>query len=240
MSLSKVLKKIGQLILSVSKKIDEEYNYSSKEVEIRNNFRSWARHQGDKTLRLNYELFDKSVVFDLGGYEGQWASDIYSKYLSNIYVFEPYLPYFQKIEERFKANSDIKVYPFGLGNGNFDALIYPAGDGTTMFGIDKRGVKMRIVAIDEFMSQYNIEEIDLMKINIEGGEYDLLDYILEVDLIKKIKNIQVQFHNKYIENPEMRMRAIQERLLKSHELSWQYEFVWENWTRKNNPGKHII
>ena len=35
-------------------------------------------------LRLDYNLNENSVVFDLGGYEVQWASDIFSKYLSSI------------------------------------------------------------------------------------------------------------------------------------------------------------
>ena len=40
----------------------------------------WFKDNGDKTHRLNYNLNEKSIVFDLGGYEGQWASDIFSKY----------------------------------------------------------------------------------------------------------------------------------------------------------------
>ena len=49
----------------------------------------WFQNNGDKTLRLNYPLTDKSIVLDLGGYEGQWASDIFSRYCCFIHVFEP-------------------------------------------------------------------------------------------------------------------------------------------------------
>ena len=37
----------------------------------------WLADNGDKTYRLDYNLNENSVVFDLGGYEGQWASDIF-------------------------------------------------------------------------------------------------------------------------------------------------------------------
>ena len=79
---------------------------------------------------------------------------------------------------------------------------------------------------------YNIERIDLMKINIEGGEYDLLEHLIKTGWIDKIINIQVQFHD-FVENAEARMLAIQNDLAKTHELTYQYKFVWENWRLKD-------
>ena len=58
----------------------------------------WFRDNGDKTLRLNYELNEKSVVIDLGGYEGQWAADIFCKYVCSIHVFEPVKKFADNIE----------------------------------------------------------------------------------------------------------------------------------------------
>ena len=43
-------------------------------------FLSWLQDNGDETLRLDYELTPDSMVLDLGGYRGQWASDIFDKY----------------------------------------------------------------------------------------------------------------------------------------------------------------
>src|SRR6478609_5702767 len=50
-------------------------------------------------------LNDKSIVFDLGGYEGQWTSDIYSRYNCHVYVFEPVREFYEIIKNRFKNNS---------------------------------------------------------------------------------------------------------------------------------------
>ena len=47
----------------------------------------WYDDNGDKTHRLNYDLDENAIVFDLGGYEGQWSSDIFSKYCCHIYIF---------------------------------------------------------------------------------------------------------------------------------------------------------
>ncbi len=67
---------------------------------------------------------------------------------------------------------------------------------------------------------------------IKRRGYDLgfvSHYIIEKNIHLSIKNFQIQFHNKYIDNPKKRMISIQEKLMQTHELTWQFEFVWENW-----------
>ena len=71
-----------------------------------------------------------------------------------------------------------------------------------------------------------------MKINIEGGEYDLLDRLITTGLVGKIDNIQVQFHE-FVPNAKERMQNIQKKLSKTHTPTYQYEFIWENWKRNN-------
>ena len=67
-----------------------------------------------------------------------------------------------------------------------------------------------------------------MKVNIEGGEYDLLEGLIENGLTARIRNIQVQFHD-FVPNAYERMKNIQLSLSKTHKITYQFEFVWENW-----------
>lgn len=71
-----------------------------------------------------------------------------------------------------------------------------------------------------------------MKINIEGGEYELIEHFIESEFVKEIRDIQVQFHD-FIPDAGVRMKKIQEELKNTHFLTYQYEFVWENWRRKD-------
>ena len=73
--------------------------------------------------------------------------------------------------------------------------------------------------------------VDLMKINIEGGEYDGLDKLVGTGLIKGIKSIQVQFHD-FVPDAEKRVKDIHDKLQVTHIPTYQYEFVWENWQRR--------
>ena len=67
--------------------------------------------------------------------------------------------------------------------------------------------------------------------NIEGSEYELLERIIEIDFIRNIDNLLIQFHN-FFSDSRSRMDNIQKHLSKTHRLTFQYEFIWENWTKK--------
>ena len=196
--------------------------------------RPWFEADGDKTLRLDYpRLTPKSIVFDLGGFEGQWASDIYAKYLSKVYIFEPFEEYFQAIKARFKKNPYIKPFPYALSAERGKVKLFTNGDKTSQFleGDSGEFVMMCIESFTDFCKSHDIKKIDLMKINIEGGEYDLLDGIIAAGWLKNIVTLQIQFHD-YTPDAEQRMRKIQTALRKTHKPTYQFKFIWENWTLK--------
>ena len=193
--------------------------------------RPWFQDNGDKTLRLDYPLTDTSVVFDLGGYEGQWASDIFSKYCCHVHIFEPVLKFSSQIEQRFAKNNKISVHPFGLSNTNQTIDISIQGDSSSSFMNDGKAKEIiNLIKAVDFIQSSNITSIDLMKINIEGAEYDLLEHLIENKFVENIKDIQVQFHD-FVPNAEARMKNIQAGLSKTHYLTYQYPFVWENWRK---------
>lgn len=201
---------------------------------FRESVQRWFDDKGDKTLRLDYNLDVNSVVFDLGGYEGQWSSDIFSMYLCNIYIFEPVEYFHNYIVNRFKYNAKIHAFQFGLSNENEICQIGFDNDGSSIF---KKGntTEIKLVKALDFFQANNITKIDLMKINIEGAEYDLLEYLIATRAIENIDNLQIQFHESAeIKNCEQRMHNIQKALAKTHYLTYQYyPYVWENWRRKN-------
>ncbi|HEY8723841.1 MAG TPA: FkbM family methyltransferase [Gaiellaceae bacterium] len=88
-----------------------------------------------------------------------------------------------------------------------------------------------LVDIEEFIAQEDIREVDLLKVNIEGGEYELLERMIQSGSVRAIKDIQVQFHD-FVPNAALRMRRIQKALTETHELTYEFPFVWENWHRK--------
>ena len=192
----------------------------------------WFKVDGDLTLRLNYDdLVKGSLVFDVGGYKGQWASDIFSKYQCAIKIFEPVTEHAKFIEERFKENENIVVYDYGLQDKSEEKILFLGEDGSSLYKRNSSTEKIKIKSASEFIKENGIENIDLMKINIEGGEYPLLEDLIDNGIIQIIDNLQIQFHD-FVPEARKRMTKIQCLLTKTHELTFQYEFVWENWKRK--------
>lgn len=228
---ARVLFRLGNYFIKTSG-IQEKIEKTPIQKEQEEQFALWFANKGDKTHRLNYNLDEASLVFDLGGYEGQWASDIFSKYACNILIFEPYENFAQNIEQRFKKNNKIKVFPFGLSNNNKDGFLSVSADSSSMYKRGDNFAPIKLMKASEFIANHQINKIDLMKINIEGAEYDLLDHLIDTNIITLIDNIQVQFHY-FFPNTEVRMKEIQDRLLLTHKLTYQYKFVWENWRRKS-------
>ncbi len=225
-SLSSFFHKSSNVCNLIANKLNQQYQ-SPQQIRIV----PWSEIQGDKTLRLDYDLEENSIVFDVGGYEGQWASDIFAKYCCTIHIFEPVPQFAENIKKRFIKNSKIIVHQFGFANETIGTKISISQDSSSIFKKAMNSVDIRLVRAIDFINEHNINKIDLMKINIEGCEYDLLDHLLETDFITNIQNIQVQFHD-FIPNAMERMKKIQDKLSITHELTYQFQFVWENWKLK--------
>ncbi len=235
--ISRILKGTANLILKIEKRISSSSAYSDRPMPTKQSIRviPWFKENGDKTYRQIYNLNESSLVFDLGGYEGQWASGIFCKYACTIHIFEPYIPYADNIQNEFLKNGKIHVHRFGLAQKTYSSKLSISADASSIFKTGENVATVEMIKASDFIDDNKIERIDLMKINIEGGEYDLLDHLIENGIVAKIDNIQVQFHD-FVENAESRMRSIQLRLSHTHYLTYQFEFVWENWARKKING----
>lgn len=194
--------------------------------------KKWFADDGDNTLRLNYDLDENSIVFDIGGYKGDFASSMTNKYACTVYIFEPIPEFYSIIENRFLKNKKIKPYRFGLSGTNSFEKISMSDNGSSVYIDDANGVTIELKDAVDFILENNIANIDLVKINIEGSEYELLEKLIEKNMINRFKNIQVQFHDFIIENARERMENIQKSLAQTHELTYQYDFIWENWKLK--------
>jgi FkbM family methyltransferase len=189
----------------------------------------WNDVRGDDTHRLNYpSLNHNSLVFDIGGYEGNWAQSIWDKYKCNIFIFEPVTQYYNSIKNKFQSNTKISVYDFGLGALTKSCFMSADGDGSSY---KSEGDVVKIESITNFISDGRYHNIDLMKINIEGEEYSLLESMIDKNMLGVIDNLQVQFHP-WEPNYEERHTAILSALKETHDISYSYPFIWEGFKRK--------
>lgn len=190
----------------------------------------WWSIGGDDSLRINYPLNENSVVLDLGGHVGTWTQKIFDKYQCNILVFEPIPSFYEDLVEKLKKHEKIKVYNFGISGVDKEIEISLLNDGSSFYIKSENSVTAKVVSLIKFLKENNINHVDLIKINIEGDEYPVLNSLIDSGLVSIFTNIQVQFHQ-FIPNSVNMRNSIRERLSLTHKLTYDYEFVWENWEK---------
>jgi FkbM family methyltransferase len=191
----------------------------------------WFNDGGDDKFRYTYDLNKDSVVFDVGGYQGKWSSKINEIYGCKIYIFEPIKEYYDKLLTKFINNENIEVFNFGLSNCDGDSIINLLDDGSSVYvdGGKKENIKLKNII--SFINEKEIKNIDLLKLNVEGEEYNIMESLIKENYLYKIKNFQIQFHN-FIPNCEHLRKEIRNKLTETHNEIYCYEFVWESWGLK--------
>ena len=199
------------------------------ELEVRR----WFRDRGDTTLRLDYPLDQNSLVIDVGGYMGDYAAAIVEKYNCQVLVFEPHPEFFRTCQTRFKDNDKVQVFDYGLSDEDGSFVLIEDKDGSSFENkrIQGNGVTCKTRKLSSVMDELSIQDADLIKINIEGGEYPLMFHIFDQGLATRFANFQIQFHN-FIDNAAGMRAELQSKLEGTHSCTWNYDFVWENWERR--------
>ena len=228
------MKRIAKLIKQIAKPFSKFYKLYIVKDEFTIQMKKWRADGGDLNLRLDYpELTSSSIVFDLGGYLGEFTAAIIEMYNCKVYIFEPHPEYFSKCAERFSAYENVMVLNYGLADKNCELLLSNRSDGSSFINPNhsqKDGIKCDIRDFSSVLNGLDITSIDLMKINIEGGEFPLMEHIISSGKQAIIKQYQIQFHN-FIENAVDRRIQISRALSETHVRTWCYTFVWENWRK---------
>ena len=198
--------------------------------EFRAEIKRFFKERGRGTPNDFVDLTPDSVVFDLGGYRGDWAAVMREKYDCVVHVFEPHPEFADDISDRFKDDKKVIVHACALGASEGTLMLSDAADGSSAFSKGPPNIKGRVCEATQFLTDLGCDEIAATKINIEGGEFDLLPHLIETGAISNFKTITVQFHD-FAPNAVEARAAIRTGLSKTHRCRWNYEFVWEEWER---------
>lgn len=171
-------------------------------------------------LRYEYDLYRNDVVIDLGAYKGEWAQGIYDRYKCNIVAVEP-TEYIREFKDGVIINKAAGTHngKMSFGGRAYYTSIFEPGDH-----------EYECVDVSSILEKY--PDIALLKINIEGAEYDVLNHIISAGLHKGIKNLQIQFHQIAGVPYEKWYKDISDKLNKTHAITWHYPYCWENWKLK--------
>jgi len=175
-----------------------------------------------KDLIKAIPITSSSIVIDIGANEGQEIEALLSTGCE-IHSFEPHPMFFKELYEKYASLSNIHLNQSAAWKSNGKITLYYkrgvlARNGGASLIKDKTNldlslnVEVECIDIAKYISGLN-REVDLLKIDAEGAEYEILDHLFETDAFQKIKNIHYEDHSRKIHTTEWR-RLKESTLLK--------------------------
>lgn len=171
------------------------------------NYKSDKQSGEDYFLRNTLTKKLNSVVVDVGANIGDYS--IFIK-INNpsfiIYAFEPHPRTYQKLV-RNADNLNIKTFNLGVGNAEGVLSLYDHAnnDGSEHASLYKEVIEeihkgqsiehqVRVICLDDFFLDHHIENIDLLKIDTEGHEFEVLKGATKLIKSGKINMIHIEFN----------------------------------------------
>ena len=191
----------------------------------------WFEEDKDYYLLRDFNLSENSIVVDIGCFTGVWLKDMFCKYNCNCIGFEPLTKYFLKAQ-RILQNAKVKLHNFGLSvDQTHTENMMDCGDSSSLLGQSDNGNEVLLKNIMEVSAVFQ-QSIDVLQINIEGYEYKLLPFMVENNLLNKVKNIQIQFHNNIYDAETQMLDIINNLEQIGFKTKFNYKFVWYGATRE--------
>lgn len=201
-------------------------------------YRRFLKDGGDDLLYQLPELGRGMLVLDVGAYHGEWSLKVNEKFGSKIHAYEPHPGAFEVLCKKLGDSNEITPFKKGLGSSSGFVELSDDENSSSLYR-NKRGEKsisVELIDVAKVVASAPGGEIGLMKLNVEGAEYEILHRLISQSLIEKIRLIQIQWHHIDSESPNLKER-LTEKLSESHAIEWSYEWTWELWKAKDKPGR---
>lgn len=155
---------------------------------------------------LNYVKKHSSEIIkimDIGANTGQYAL-LCNKIFDTsciIYSFEPTANSFQKLKINTERIDNIHSYNLGMGESSKKSRIYYSKPGSVQSSLFRNNFSelsenIELTTIDEFCSKNGIEKINILKLDVEGYEFQVLKGAKK--FINTVEYIQFEFGNKQV------------------------------------------
>lgn len=198
--------------------------------------KDWYDVDGDNTYAITWPLTKDSVVFEVGAYEGRWAKQIINKYHCVVHAFEPqYWAVAKLLILQATGYEQLVVYPYALGNRDITQL--PMGEFETdacSFLLPKQrkqGYGEMREACNAINEVSGTQQIDLMMMNIEGYEYELINYMISCGAIERVERLCVQWHE-FADPSGVMYKVVRDKLFQEgFHIEWSFYPTLEAFVR---------
>jgi FkbM family methyltransferase len=176
--------------------------YNKMQSKLKNNFEPTYINYTEFFVDRIYDKYLKGKTFDtvvdVGANIGLWTEYImHSANCKKVFSVEPNTEALKVLKNSFDTKVAVVEKAMATKDGELEFFVDE--NNSTISSVaefdGRSNIKYKVGAISfkSFISQYNLDKIDLFKVDIETGEYDLFESFDESDFAK-INNMLVEFH----------------------------------------------
>lgn len=168
--------------------------YNLKNAKFKLRAGSSDRNVFNDVLLYNQYKLDKlkdcDSIIEVGAHIGFFSVSVAKKFPeARIYAFEPMMDNFNLLKDNLKINNikNVRIFPYAVSNRSGKIAFYVSKNNArhSIYGEEGTRKKVRSINLREFMNKNKIKEVDLLKIDAEGAEYDII-YSLDLNRIRDI------------------------------------------------------
>ena len=174
----------------------------------------------------------EDLVIDGGGYVGEWTDAVLCRYGCRMLVFEALPSYASALMDRYRRNARVEIQPVALASRYEESKMAIDGESSSLFvaRTSREAERVQLIDFADFVVERNLLDVSCMMLNIEGAEYEVLERLMQAGLLQRFRCLLIQFH-RVAPDADVRRRAIQSELSRSHKKVFDFPFVWERWDR---------
>lgn len=183
-----------------------------------------------------FRVEQNDVVVDIGASAGPFTYNILKNNPQKVYCLEPHKNLFKTLTKNLDLNSD-KVVLINKGIADTDGEIIFKGlynkDSSEMWS---KEVTADAMTFKTLIESYNIQKINFLKTDCEGGEYDIFNQENFEWIKQNVEKIAGEWHlsNEYLKNKFKEFRDLYLKEMPNHQIysmdgvdiKWS---LWEDW-----------
>jgi FkbM family methyltransferase len=162
---------------------------------------------------LTSALTAVSSVLDLGADHGDFSRQIIQRYGCRVFTLEP----LSSLRKNIPRLPGLTLLPFAIGasDGTARLQVFDSRCATLLYGKPHeqalRKETVEVVSLRTLLARLQLDQVDLMKVDIEGAELQLFE-AASVSELRVIRQITVEFHDFLYPELGPRLTAAKTRL----------------------------
>ena len=190
----------------------------------------WFLHNRHE-LKYSLDLAKEGIVLDIGAYKGNFTLNLLRKNPKLTFLlYEPILQYCNIARNNLGDQTNVVIIQKGISSDG--RKIQLRDEGLRSRQIIRPSDTHLEIQTQNILALFEADSrIELLKMNIEGMEYECLEILIKTEKLKLANNLLIQFHN-FESTSEDRYLAIRNKLIVEYDCVFSYKWIWELWKRK--------